>query len=317
MPKNRLGLTRWLFDDKNPLTSRVQVNRVWQLIFGKGLVVSSDDFGNQGEMPTHPELLDHLAIWYKNIGWDSKALLKYIFMSATYQQSSVAENSIIKSDPDNKWLTRNPRSRFPAEMIRDNALYIGGILSNKLGGPSVYPYQPGGLWEELSDKAWRYKYVLSDGEDLYRKSIYTIRKRTSVVPFLQIFDAPDRSVCTVRRQVSSSPMQSLALLNDPQIVEAARMVGYRMMKEGGDTLEGKMAYGFQLVTGRKPGYKEMLLMKEMYDSEKRDLSGKPKKIQELFSNGQKKVDAGDYLQLASLANLALALMNTDEFITRK
>jgi hypothetical protein len=317
LPKNRLGLSQWLFDQNNPLTARVAANRIWQLIFGKGLVITSDDFGSQGAMPTHPELLDHLAIRYRENGWDTKALMKYIFMSATYRQSSVTDPAIIKADPDNKLLTRNPRYRYPAEMIRDNALAVSGLLSTKKGGPSVYPYQPEGLWEELSDKVWRYKYVLSTGEDLYRKSIYTVRKRTSVIPFMQIFDAPDRSVCTVKRQVSSSPMQSLAMLNDPQILEAARFVGLRMMQEGGKQTDAQLNYGFRLITGRGPAKKESDLMREMYIDELKKFEANPEKAKALLSVGMKPVHTDKEIELAAMSNTALALMNTDEFITRK
>jgi hypothetical protein len=268
-------------------------------------------------MPTHPELLDHLAIRYRENGWDTKALMKYIFMSATYRQSSVTDPAIIKADPENKLLTRNPRYRYPAEMIRDNALAVSGLLSAKKGGPSVYPYQPEGLWEELSDKVWRYKYVLSTGEDLYRKSIYTVRKRTSVIPFMQIFDAPDRSVCIVKRQVSSSPMQSLALLNDPQIVEAARFVGLRMMHEGGSQTEDQLTYGFRLITGRSPGKKESDLMRKMYSDELKKFESNPEKAKALLSVGMKPANTDKEIELAAMSNTALALMNTDEFITRK
>ena len=317
LPKNRLGLAKWLFDPKHPLTSRVAVNRVWQLIFGRGLVNSSDDFGNQGALPTHPELLDHLAVWYRDNGWDTKALMKYIFMSATYRQSAATSAATKSLDPNNTWLTRSPRYRYPAEMLRDNALHIAGLLSDKVGGPSVYPYQPAGLWEELSDKGWRYQYILSNGEDLYRKSIYTIRKRTSVVPFLHIFDAPDRSVCTVKRQVSSSPMQSLALLNDPQFVEAARFVAARMMKEGGATPETRIRYGFRLIAGRYPFLKEQQSALALYRGEEAAYRNDPVKRKALLATGVGMVEGLDELQLTALSNVALALMNTDAYLTRK
>ena len=317
LPKNRLGLTQWMFDDENPLTSRVAVNRMWQLVFGKGLVSTSDDFGNQGAMPTHPELLDHLAVYYKKNKWDTKAFMKYMFMSATYQQSSLADPAVMKSDPNNALLTRNPRYRYPAEMLRDNALAVAGLLSNKVGGKSVYPYQPEGLWDALSDKVWRYQYILSEGEDLYRKSIYTVRKRTSVVPFMQIFDASDRSVCMVRRPVSSSPMQSLAMLNDPQIVEASRHVGARMIREGGASVESQLVFGFRLITGRKPNKKEAQLMKALYLAELKNFEAYPQKAEALLAVGKSKSDLPGIQQLASMGNTALALMNTDEFLTRK
>ena len=316
LPKNRLGLAKWLFSEKNPLTSRVAVNRIWELIFGKGIVKSSDNFGNQGEMPSHPELLDYLAVWYRENGWNTKALQKLIFMSATYQQSSINEPAIIKKDPQNILLTRSPRYRLPAEMIRDNALFISNLLSSKIGGPSVYPYQPAGLWEELSDKKWRYQYLQENGEGLYRKSIYTIRKRTSVVPFLQIFDGTDRSVCTVKRQNSSSPMQSLALLNDPQMIEAARLIGWRMMQEGGATTAKQLAFGFKLVTGRNPTTKELNLLENMFTTEQNNYKKNPDKAVKILSVGATKVATNQTLLLATNASVALALMNTDEFITR-
>jgi hypothetical protein len=317
LPKNRLGLAKWMFDPKHPLTSRVAVNRVWQLIFGRGLVNSSDDFGNQGSLPTHPALLDHLAIWYRDNGWDTKALMKYIFMSATYRQSAATTPAIKSLDPENKWLTRSPRYRYPAEMLRDNALQIAGLLSDKVGGLSVYPYQPAGLWEELSDKGWRYQYILSTGDDLYRKSIYTIRKRTSVVPFLHIFDAPDRSVCTVKRQVSSSPMQSLALLNDPQFVEAARFVAARMIREGGATPETQLRFGFRLITGNHPSGKEIQSALALYREEEAAYRNEPAKRKALLATGAARVEGLDELQLTALSNVALALMNTDAYLTRK
>lgn len=316
-PKNRLGLAKWLFDDQNPLTSRVAVNRIWELIFGRGIVKTSDDFGNQGDLPSHPALLDYLAIWYRTHQWDTKALQKLIFMSATYRQSSITSSEIIKKDPNNILLTRNPRYRFPAEMIRDNALAISKLLSDKIGGPSVYPYQPAGLWEQLSDKVWRYPYLTSTGEDLYRKSIYTIRKRTTVVPFLQIFDAPDRNLCTVRRTHSSSPMQSLALLNDPQMNEAARWIGWRMLSEAGSKVDDQLGFGFQLITGRRPNPKEVSVLQKMYQAESANYVQYPEKVKKYLMIGSKMVPTEQSVALATHATIALALMNTDEFITRK
>ena len=317
LPRDRQGLARWLFDERNPLTARVAVNRVWQLVFGKGIVVTSDDFGNQGAQPTHPELLDHLAVRYRENGWDTKALLKYILTSATYMQSAVTDTDTRNADPDDRWLSRHPRYRWPAEMLRDNALAAAGLLSMKVGGPSVYPYQPAGLWEELSDKSWRYRYELSPGEDRFRKSIYTIRKRTSVVPFLQVFDAPDRNVCTVRRTVSSSPMQPLAMMNDPQIFEAARFIGLRMQREGGASVEGRLRHGFRIVTGRRPSAAEAALMQRMYGEAERRLAGDPAKVQARLAVGSEPAATTDPLGLACLAEVAHTLMNTDEFLTRK
>ena len=316
-PKNRLGLANWLFLDQNPLTARVAVNRIWQLVFGEGIVKSSENFGNQGDMPTNAALLDYLAVWYKEHQWDTKALFKLIYLSATYQQSAVADKKSISKDPNNRLLTRSPRFRYPAEMIRDNALHISNLLSPKIGGPSVYPYQPEGLWDELSDKVWKYKYLTSTGEDAYRKSIYTVRKRTSVVPFLQIFDAPDRSLCTVKRQVSSSPMQSLALLNDPQIIEAARSLAWHSIENGGNDIDRQLGYCFRLITGRKPLIKETDLMKGLFEAEKKNFSAKPDKAKKYLSIGYQKLPFKDEITLASFASVAVTVMNTDEFFTRK
>jgi cytochrome c553 len=317
LPKNRLGLADWLFLDQNPLTARVAVNRIWQLLFGTGIVTSSDNFGSQGDIPSHPELLDHLAVWYREHKWNTKELFKYIYMSSTYQQSAEASSNSIKMDPTNVLLTRSPRYRYPAEMIRDNALKISELLTSKIGGPSVYPYQPTGLWDELTDKSWKYVYNTSTGDDTYRKSIYTIRKRTSVVPFLQIFDAPDRSTCIVKRQVSSSPMQSLAMLNDPQIIEAARNLAWHSIRNGGNSIENQLNYCFRLVTGRKPQTKEIILLNKLYKAEKENFGKQPTKAARYLSIGNDKKPTSDKVALASFASVAATLMNTDEFFTRK
>lgn len=316
-PKNRLGLARWLFLPDNPLTARVAVNRIWGLIFGRGLVKTTDDFGNQGEMPSHPELLDYLSVRFRDSGWDTKALQKMILMSATYRQRSEITPGEQAADPQDILLERSPRFRYPAEMIRDNALAISGLLVDKIGGPSVYPYQPAGLWEALSDKSWRPVYTQSTGEGLYRRSIYTVRKRTSPPPSMQIFDASDRNMCTVRQQRSSSPLQALVLLNDPQFIEAARQIGVRMLNGGKDTGE-QLKYGFRLVTGRIPDAKELSLLTSMYSEYMAKYRQHPDKAKQLLSIGAtQNYDHNKWCETASLADISLALMNTDEFITRK
>ncbi len=317
LPKNRYGLAQWLFMPNHPLTSRVAVNRIWQMIFGDGFVKTSDDFGNQGAMPSHPALLDYLAVWYRENGWNTKALQKLIFMSAVYQQSSLNDAVIVKKDPQNIYLSRSPRYRYPAEMIRDNALAVSNLLVQKIGGPSVYPYQPADLWEQITDKVWRYKYLQTEGEGLYRKSIYTIRKRTTVVPFLQIFDAADRTVCTVKRTVSSSPMQSLAILNNPQMIEASMHIALRMMNEAGLELKDKLNFGFFIITGRYPNLKELNLLAKMYTTERTQFTLHPDKANKLIKTGYMKPTINNNIELASFASIAMALMNTDEFLTRK
>ena len=318
LPANRLGLAQWLFQKENPLTARVAVNHLWELIFGRGLVKTSDDFGNQGEMPSHPALLDFLAIRYRDEGWDTKQMQKFILMSATYRQSSVITPELQARDPQNILLARSSRYRMPAEMIRDQALALSGLLSSKIGGPSVYPYQPAGLWEALSDKSWRYVYKTSQGEDLFRRSIYTIVKRSSPPPFMLIFDAPDRNFCTVKRTVSSSPLQALALMNDPTFIEAAKFMATRMMNEGGAGTASQLQYGFRLITGRSAGEKEKELLQRMFDSEMDVFKKSRAKAKRLLAVGNAPWNShDDLLTTAAYTNVLMALINTDEFVTRK
>lgn len=320
LPKNRLGLAEWLFLPSHPLTARIAVNHIWEMYFGRGLVKTSDDFGNQGEMPSHPELLDYLSIMYRENGWNTKQMQKFILMSATYRQQSVITPQLQEKDPANILLARSSRYKMPAEMIRDQALCISGLLSSKIGGPSVYPYQPAGLWEALSDKSWRYIYKESEGEDLFRRSIYTVVKRSSPPPFMLIFDAPDRNFCTVRRSVSSSPLQALALLNDPTFIEASKFVAGRMMQEGGGSTQEKLVYGFRLVTGRRPDKKEGEVLNRMYTTENDLYKKNPDKAKKILSVGSAKKElplTDTMTEAAAYTDVVMALMNTDEFITRK
>ncbi|RYY53379.1 MAG: DUF1553 domain-containing protein, partial [Chitinophagaceae bacterium] len=316
--KNRLGLTQWLFDPANPLTGRIAINRIWEMYFGRGLVKTTDDFGNQGEMPSHPELMDYLAIRLREEAWDTKKMQKYILMSATYRQSSVISPELLEKDPQNILLARSSRYKMPAEMIRDQALAISGLLSGKVGGKSVYPYQPSGLWEALSDKKWRYVYETSKGEDLFRRSIYTIIKRSAPPPFMLIFDAPDRNFCTVKRTVSSSPLQALALMNDPTFIEASKFIAGRMIGEGGNTEKERLVYGFRLVTGRAPDQKETDLLQEMYRQEKSLYIKTPSKATKILSVGDAQFRNNAAVpETAACVDVVMALLNTDEFITRK
>lgn len=321
LPKNRLGLAKWLFLPENPLTSRIAVNHAWELFFGRGLVKTSDDFGNQGEMPSHPELLDYLSVHFRETGWDMKALQKLIIMSATYRQQSVIRPELKEKDPENILLARSSRYRLPAEMIRDQALALSGLLSSKIGGPSVYPYQPPGLWEALSDKSWRYLYKLSKGEDLFRRSIYTVVKRSSPPPYMLIFDAPDRNFCTVKRSVSSSPLQALALMNDPTFIEASKFIATRMIQEGGDDARHKLNLGFRLITGRSPDEKETQLLAHMYQTEADLYKKNPGKAKKILTVGNAKLQQPSsmeaLIETAAYTDVVMALLNTDEFITRK
>ncbi|WEK38155.1 MAG: DUF1549 domain-containing protein [Candidatus Pseudobacter hemicellulosilyticus] len=318
LPRNRLGLAQWLFKKEHPLTGRIAVNRLWEMFYGRGLVKTSDDFGNQGEMPSHPELLDFLAIKYREDKWDTKAMQKFILMSATYRQHSAIRPGLQEKDPGNILLARSSRYRMPAEMIRDNALSIAELLSARMGGPSSYPYQPAGLWDALSDKSWRYQYRTDVGEDAFRRSVYTIVKRSSPPPFMLIFDAPDRNFCTVKRSVSSSPLQALALLNDPTFIEAAAFVALRMRQEGGATEKDQLAYGFRLVTGRQPNTEESALLHKMYTAELEGFKKNPARVSKLLVTGTIGIPAKDQTaETAARASVVMALMNTDEFVTRK
>lgn len=318
-PPNRLGLAQWLFDSKNPLTARVAVNRIWEQLFGKGLVKTSDDFGNQGQMPSHPALLDYLAIEYSR-NWDTKALQKMIVMSATYRQQSVITPELQARDPQNIWLARGPRYRMPAEMIRDNALVSAGLLVATIGGSSTYPYQPAALWDQLSDKVWRYQYpdATTPGE-LHRRSVYTVVKRTSLPPSMQIFDFPDRATCAVKRPVSSSPLQALVLMNDPQYVEAARWMAWRSLTEAGNDTLAQLVWLHRLATGRQPRTHELKLLHEVYAAGLARYKSQPQKALLFLQNGRHQTPTGKEQQipLAAMTDVAMVLINTDEFITKK
>ena len=231
-PKNRLGLARWLVAPNNPLAARVVVNRYWGLLFGTGLVATPEDFGNQGRLPTHPALLDYLAVSLREGGWDLKALLRQIVLSQTYRQSSVATARALEIDPANEKLARGPSYRLASEQIRDSALAASGLLVRTIGGPSVYPYQPPGLWEELATRNAT-TYAQGKGDDLHRRSLYTVWKRSTPPPSAISFDASERLLCIVKRQRTSTPLQALVLLNDVQYVEAARVLAERLLREGG------------------------------------------------------------------------------------
>ncbi len=240
LPMNRLGLAKWIVSPGNPLTARVAVNHFWQEYFGTGIVKTSEDFGSQGEQPSNPLLLDWLATEFVRTGWNVKAMQRLIVTSATYRQSSRVTPELAERDPENRLLARGPRFRLPAELIRDNALAVSGLLDNRIGGPSVYPYQPKGLWEEMAFGGGfsGQTYTESTGRDLYRRSMYTVWKRTVPPAALVTFDAPDREKCTARRSVTNTPLQALVLLNDPTYVEAARFLAARMLTQGGKTADG-------------------------------------------------------------------------------
>ncbi len=317
LPRNRLGLAQWLIDDDNPLTARVAVNRYWQLLFGRGLVESSDDFGNQGSMPSHPELLDWLAVRFRESGWDVKALLRLLVTSATYQQSSVASPELREKDPSNVWLARGPSYRMPAEMIRDNALAAAGLLVDTIGGPSVKPYQPEGLWEQLATRNVT-NYVQDHGDNLYRRGLYTIWKRSSPPPSMNSFDASDKYLCTVKRQKTNTPLQALVLLNDPQYVEAARLLAERMMREGGKRPAEQITFGFKALTSREPDNRELDLLKQLYQEERMVFSEAPARADSLLAVGEHPRDKDlPKDELAALTVIANTLVNYDEAVYKR
>ena len=317
-PKNRLGLAKWLFHEDNPLTARVTVNRYWQRMFGTGLVASSFDFGNQGSLPTHPELLDFLAIKLKEEGWDTRKILKYMALSATYQQSTKVSKDLQELDPENRLLARAPRLRLTAELIRDQALKISGLLNPEVGGPSVKPYQPAGIWEATTGGGGgsTATYITSTGKDLYRKSLYTFWKRTVPPPSMMTFDAASRDLCTVKRQETNTPLQALVLLNDPQIIEASRLIAKNAIdrnKEIGDQIK----YIFKLATSRTPDEEELSMLNNYYNSMLQKVDEEGIDPQDYLSIGDFEIDSSySKKQLAALALTAHTILNLDETITR-
>lgn len=316
-PANRLGLAQWLFSGRNPLTARVLVNRIWQQHFGTGLVKTSEDFGAQGSLPSHPELLDWLAVWFQANGWDIKKLHRLMVTSRAYRRSSLVDSLNFRIDPENTWIWRGPSQRLSAEMIRDNALAISGLLVKHTGGPSVYPYQPAGLWDELSNKVWRYPYLQESGDGLYRRSLYTIWKRTSPPPSMLLFDVPDRSFCTVQRRQTNTPLQALVLLNDPQYSEAARVLAMRCLRENG-TLNDALTDVFRLTIGRVPATGEWQLLKSFYEQELERINLGEIDVEDYLSNGEMEIDGTiDRQQLSALALTTHNLMNTYEAQQKK
>jgi hypothetical protein len=318
-PKNRLGLALWLTKPDHPLTSRVVVNRFWQQLFGLGLVKTSDNFGLQGEWPSHPELLDWMAREFVDSGWNVKALMKSMVLSSTYRQDSSASPELIARDPENRLLARGPRFRLPAEIIRDQALEISGLLKNRIGGPSVYPYQPKDLYKGIVVAA-NYpgtKYVESTGDDLYRRSLYIFWKRTVPHPTMTVFDAPDREVCTVRRSTTNTPLQALTLLNDPIFVEAARKLAERSIKEGGAAPAGRLDFAFRLATGRAPDDREMLILRKTLDqmltAYQTDTTGAKALLGVGASPPDPSIPAGELAAYTAVANM---ILNMDEVITK-
>jgi len=317
---NRLTLARWLVDPANPLTARVAVNQYWQMYFGAGIVKTAEDFGSQGEPPSNPELLDWLATEFIRTGWDIRGMQRLVVTSATYRQSSKVTPELLDKDPENRWLARGPRFRMSAEVIRDNALAVSGLLNPQVGGPSVFPYQPKGLWEEMAfgEGFSAQSYVQSKGSDLYRRSLYTFWKRTVPPPSLGTFDAPDREKCTARRTLTNTPLQALVLMNDPTYVEAARALATRTIIEGGKDTGSRLGYAFRLATARLPSAREVGVLRELLSRQQDRYRRDRKTALELILVGDSQPDPRlDARELAAWTIVASAILNLDETITKQ
>lgn len=307
---DRLALARWATSPSHPLTARVYVNRLWQICFGRGIVETSENFGTQGSLPSHPALLDFLARRFVTEGWDVKKALKHIVLSATYRQDSTQTNAKAKEvDPENRLLWRGPSNRLSAEMVRDLALSASGLLVDKLGGPPVNPYQPAGLWQE--NNTMSPAFVQSTGEGLYRRSLYTTWKRTTPMPSMLLFDATSREACVVRRPATSTPMQAMVLLNDVQYVEAARVLAELVLKSL-PTAEQRINTLYLRLTGRKPTANEIKLIKSLLDDQKAAFQSQPGLAEQLLKQGERKADSSlNILDLASWTVAVQAVLNSD------
>ncbi|WP_414663142.1 DUF1553 domain-containing protein [Horticoccus sp. 23ND18S-11] len=319
-PRNRLGLARWLTQPQHPLTARVVVNRWWAQLFGTGLVKTLEDFGSQSEWPSHPELLDWLARDFVDGGWNVKALLRTLVLSATYRQDSAVTPALVARDPENRLLARGPRVRLPAELIRDQALAVSGLLAPRIGGPSVHSYQPEKLYEGIVVGA-EYpgtKWPTGSGEDLYRRSLYTFWKRTVPHPAMIAFDAPDREFCTVRRSRTNTPLQALALWNEPGYFEAARHLGQRLLREGGQEDGARLAWAFRQATGRRPTADEARVLVNALQRLRTDFEAHPEDAERLLTVGASPAAAGFApTELAAAASVASMILSLDETITKR
>lgn len=320
-PQNRLGLAKWLVDPRNPLTARVTVNRYWQMLFGHGLVETAEDFGTQGQLPSHPDLLDWLGTEFIRSGWNVKRLLRLIVTSSTYCQTSQVSASAWQADPDNQLLSRGPRFRLSAEALRDQALFASGLLNEQLGGRSVRPYQPEGLWGELSSASR--KYIQSHGADLYRRSLYTFIRRTVPPPSMTTLDATDRELCTVRRQSTNTPLQALVLMNDDTWVEAARALATRSLVDAtGDgtaaTDEQRLTRAFRRLLARRPATQELKLLQQTLAHYRQRFESAPNDAAKLIATGESPIDDSlDQAELAAWTAVCSLLINLDEAITRE
>ena len=316
LPRNRLGLAKWLVSQENPLTARVTVNRFWQQVFGYGLVKTSEDFGSQGQSPSHPELLDWLAMDFTAKGWDVKRLMKLMATSATYRQGAAFTPQLVENDPENRLLARSGRNRLMGEFIRDQALAVSGLLANKLGGPSVKPYHPPGIYEQLTGGGTTDTYVPGTGEDLFRRSLYTYWKRSVPHPAMLSFGTPFREVCAIQRPRSNTPLQALNLMNDPTYVEASRFLAVRMMESSAGTPQ-RLAFGFRSALARAPRPAEMTILERAHQRALADFRADPEAAKALLAVGTKPADPKyDPAELAALASVAGTILCMDETVTK-
>ena len=316
-PPNRLDLARWIVSEENPLTARVIANRFWQMIFGTGLVKTSEDFGSQGELPSHPELLDWLAVTFRDdLHWNTKDLLRLIVTSASYRQSSKLTPLLLQKDPDNRLLARGSRYRLSAEMIRDQALFASGLLVEKLGGPSVKPYQPEGLYKDMAFGGMTgYEQAKDDG--LWRRSLYTYWKRTILSPTMQAFDASAREFCTVRETRTNTPLQSLNLMNDVTYIEAARMLAERSLKQNGK-IESQLKFAFLTITSREPNEEEVKVLVNSFNKQRQYFQFNAKEVSKFLAVGEKRNSSNlNQLELAAMTATVSLIFNLDEVITKQ
>jgi hypothetical protein len=318
VPNNRLGLAKWIVDPSNPLTSRVTVNRMWERLFGTGIVETSDDFGTRSEFPSHPELLDWLATELIRQKWNLKTMWKEMVMSKTYRQSSDISPALLKLDPKNRLLARGPRFRLTAEVLRDQAMFAGGYLVEKIGGPSVRPYQPPGVWDDVSFYGNLHNYKHDMGPNLYRRSLYTIWKRTAAPPEMTLFDAPSREVCRVRRARTDTPLQALVLLNDESYLEASRGLAQRMLEKGGSSPAAKIAFGYRILLGRDPSPAESAILQRGVAKRLAHFSAEPKEAAALLKEGELPTDPKfKPAEIAAYTVAASTMLNLDETVTKE
>lgn len=317
LPQNRMGLAKWTTSKSNPLTARVFINQIWQEFFGRGIVKSTGDFGMQGDLPTNPALLDWLAVDFMNHGWDIKRLVKQIVTSATYRQSAKVTDEKLKADPENIYLSRGPRYRLPAELVRDMVLSTSGLLNPKIGGPSVKPYQPKGLWEAAtSGRGTLRTYQQDKGDALYRRGMYTFIKLTVPPPSMIIFDASNRDHCEVKRSKTNTPLQALVMLNDPTVLEASRVMAERLVAKSTD-IEGNIRASFQTIVCRMPTDKEMALLKKYYSEEAEMFSKQKENAAKVLNVGEYPHDAkADKIRAAALMRVINTLYNMEETIMK-